>query len=116
MAGEDHGFTPSELANIRDGSNQVSYDVRDARTLSTTSGMGMSKVFKGSDTDEGRGKSLVDLDDHACNLQTIREIFSQKAFSFEDVLAHMPSLVSGDMQSKVTFTDFCSVVQTLCVE
>ena len=60
--GLDHGFTPSELANVQHGSKQVSFDKKEVRTAGHVSDM--SSVFKMSDPDERKVPPLTDPDEH----------------------------------------------------
>ena len=110
-AGKDHGYTPSELANINNGSKQVSFDKEEVRSLGNVSGM--SSILRKSDAEGRDVPPLTDPDEHRRNLSEIRDTLLVKAFSFEDILSKM-GVARPDRLSKVTFEDFSRVVINYC--
>ena len=60
--GLDHGYTPSELANIQDGSKQVSFDMNEIRSVGE-SVSGMSAILKRSDGEDRKPPPLTDPDE-----------------------------------------------------
>ena len=109
--GQDHGYTPSELANIREGSKQVSFDKDEVRSAGEVSGM--SSIMRRSDMAKRQPPALTDDGEHRRNIEEIRRIMLEKAFSFEDIISHM-TLVRPDMTAKVEFNDFFRVVAHYC--
>jgi len=86
--GLDHGYTPSELANIQDGSKQVSFDKNEIRSVGE-SVSGMSAILKRSDGEDRKPPPLTDPDESKRNLEVIKTELLEKAFSFEDIIATM---------------------------
>ena len=81
-AGLDHGYTPSELAGMREGSKRVSFDrnsinTRDDRSVGKVSGL--SDIMRRSDPDERQAPPLTDPAEHARNRNEISEAFQAGA-------------------------------------
>lgn len=110
--GLDHGYTPSELDNINDGSKKVSFDKQEIRSIGENVS-GMSSILRKSDGNARDIPPLTDPDEHRRNLNEIRDTLLVKAFSFEDILSQM-GMARPDHLSKVTFEDFCRVVMKYC--
>ena len=109
--GKDHGYTPSEMANIQNGSKQVSFDKDEIRSAGTVSGM--STIMRRTDAESRQVPPLTDEGEHRRNIEEIKKTLLAKAFSFEDVLARMAVPKPGNF-SKVTFNDFSRVVLHFC--
>lgn len=73
--GQDHGYTPSELANIKEGSKNVSFDKNEIRSAGEVSGM--SELMRRSDTDDRKVPALTDEGEHRRNIQEIRDTISK---------------------------------------
>ena len=111
--GVDHGYTPSELAGIREGSKQVSFDKNSINTHTERSigeVSGMSSILRKSDPDDRKAPPLNDPNEHSINQKEIRDTFLANAQTFEDLIAKMGK-ARPDRESQVTFFDFFGIVQ-----
>ena len=111
--GLDHGYTPSELAGIREGSKQVSFDKNSINTHTERSigdVSGMSSILRKSDPDDRKAPPLNDPDEHSRNQKEIRDTFLANAQTFEDLIARMGK-ARPDRESQVSFFDFFGIVQ-----
>lgn len=109
--GQDHGYTPSELANIKEGSKNVSFDKNEIRSAGEVSGM--SELMRRSDTDDRKVPALTDEGEHRRNIQEIRDTISKQARSFEEILSQLGT-VRPDQHSKITFDDFYRAIIHYC--
>ena len=67
-----------------------------------------------SDMAEQKAPPLTDEGEHRRNLEEIRKLVLENAFSFEDIISKMGTIVRPDLFSKVTFDDFFRVVAAYC--
>ena len=75
--GLDHGYTPSELAGIRQGSNEPSLDKRSINTRDdrSTGSVSMTTVLRRTDPDDRQAPPLTDPAEHERNRDAIRDAF-----------------------------------------
>jgi len=74
---------------------------------------GMSDVMRNSEAEQREKAKFIVEDEYVENTQKIKEMFLEKAFNFEDVLAVMGNSKPG-FADKVNFDDFSKVVVHYC--